>query len=60
MGLTNTNKLAKKVLEEKADIGIALDGDGDRLAVIDEKGHLVNGDQILALLAIEMLSLIHI
>ena len=53
-GSTNTNKLAKKVLEEKADIGIALDGDGDRLAVIDEKGHLVNGDQILALLAIEM------
>ena len=53
-GSTNTGLLAKKVLEEKADIGIALDGDGDRLAIIDENGKLVNGDQIIALLAIEM------
>ena len=53
-GSTNTRLLAKKVLEEKADIGIALDGDGDRLAIIDENGNLVNGDQIIALLAIEM------
>ena len=53
-GSTNTGLLSKKVLEEKADIGIALDGDGDRLAIIDENGKLVNGDQIIALLAIEM------
>ena len=53
-GSTNTGLLAKKVLEEKADIGIALDGDGDRIAIIDENGKLVNGDQIIALLAIEM------
>ena len=53
-GSTNTGLLTKKVLEEKADIGIALDGDGDRLAIIDENGNLVNGDQIIALLAIEM------
>ena len=53
-GSTNTRSLAKKVLEEKADIGIALDGDGDRLAIIDENGKLVNGDQIIAMLAIEM------
>ena len=53
-GSTYTGKLSKKVIEEKADFGIALDGDGDRLAIIDEKGQLINGDQILALLAIEM------
>ena len=53
-GSTNTKLLAKKVLKEKADIGIALDGDGDRLAIIDENGKLVNGDQIIAMLAIEM------
>ncbi len=53
-GSTNTRLLTKKVLEEKADIGIALDGDGDRIAIIDENGKLVNGDQIIALLAIEM------
>ena len=53
-GSTNTRILAKKVIEEKADIGIALDGDGDRIAIIDENGKLVNGDQIIALLAIEM------
>ena len=53
-GSTNTGLLAKKVIKEKADIGIALDGDGDRIAIIDENGKLVNGDQIIALLAIEM------
>jgi phosphoglucosamine mutase len=38
-------------LEEKADIGIALDGDADRLLVVDEKGEVVPGDKIIGLIA---------
>ena len=44
----------KKVLEEGADLGVALDGDADRVIIIDEKGNLVDGDQILLLCAREM------
>ncbi len=43
--------MAHRVLEEGADIGIALDGDGDRLIVVDEKGRVLDGDQIMALCA---------
>ena len=39
------------MVEEGADIGIALDGDADRLIVVDEKGQTVDGDQIMALIA---------
>jgi phosphoglucosamine mutase len=42
---------ANKVLEEGADIGFALDGDGDRLIVVDEKGRVLDGDQIMAICA---------
>ncbi len=42
------------VLEHKADIGIVLDGDADRLVIIDEKGSVVDGDQILAAIATHM------
>ena len=35
----------------RADIGIALDGDADRMIVVDEKGHIIDGDQILAVIA---------
>ncbi len=48
-GAVDTRHLSKKVLKEKADIGFAFDGDGDRLIVIDEKGKEVDGDKIIAL-----------
>lgn len=50
-GATSTESLAIKVLEEKANIGFAFDGDADRLIVVNEKGGIVNGDQIIALIA---------
>ncbi|NBV06385.1 MAG: phosphoglucosamine mutase [Proteobacteria bacterium] len=50
-GSTHPEKLCKKVVEEKADIGIALDGDADRLLVVDEKGNAVDGDRLIALIA---------
>jgi phosphoglucosamine mutase len=50
-GSTAPEALIRKVREMRADIGIALDGDADRVAVVDEKGHLVDGDQILAVIA---------
>ncbi len=48
--------LADRVLAEGADIGLALDGDGDRLIVVDEKGKILDGDQIMALCALDKLS----
>ena len=53
-GSTDTRLLSKKVIEEKADIGIALDGDGDRIIVSDENGQIVDGDQILGLLSLDL------
>ena len=46
--------MSKEVVAHKADIGIAFDGDADRLIMSDEKGNIVNGDQLLAVLAIKM------
>ncbi|GAA4043904.1 phosphoglucosamine mutase [Parerythrobacter jejuensis] len=54
VGSTSLGLLKKTVVEEGADIGIALDGDADRLIVIDEKGQEVDGDQIMALIATRM------
>jgi phosphoglucosamine mutase len=51
VGSTALAALQAKVVEESADIGIALDGDADRLIVVDEKGRAVDGDQIMALIA---------
>ncbi len=50
-GSTHPEALCKKVIEEKADIGIALDGDADRLLIVDEKGNAIDGDQLIALIA---------
>jgi phosphoglucosamine mutase len=50
-GSTSPEALAAKVREMRADIGIALDGDADRVILVDEKGHLVDGDQLLAVIA---------
>ena len=51
-GSTKTKALRKKVIDENADLGIAFDGDGDRLAIIDENGDQVNGDHLLAMIAL--------
>ena len=50
-GSTAPEALAAKVREMRADIGIALDGDADRVVIADEKGRVVGGDQILAVVA---------
>ncbi len=50
-GSTHPVGLQKKVHEVRADIGIALDGDADRVVVVDENGTIVDGDQIIALIA---------
>lgn len=46
-GATYPDPLRKRVLEEKADLGIALDGDGDRVVMIDHMGHVLDGDELL-------------
>jgi phosphoglucosamine mutase len=46
---------AAKVLETGADIGLALDGDGDRLIVVDENGKILDGDQIMAICAMDLM-----
>jgi phosphoglucosamine mutase len=50
VGSTHLEAIQKRVVDEGADLGIALDGDADRLIVIDEKGRAVDGDQIMALI----------
>ncbi|WP_379544511.1 phosphoglucosamine mutase [Psychrobacter sp. R86515] len=50
-GSTHPESLQKAVLEHEADVGIALDGDGDRIVMVDETGKLVDGDGILYVLA---------
>jgi phosphoglucosamine mutase len=50
-GSTEPAPLCRKVKEMRADIGIALDGDGDRVLIADERGHIVDGDQLLAVIA---------
>jgi len=53
-GATYPEKMAKAVVAHNADVGIALDGDADRVIFCDAKGNIVDGDKILAMCAIEM------
>jgi phosphoglucosamine mutase len=50
-GSTSPEALCEKVREMRADIGVALDGDADRVVIVDEKGRVVDGDQLLAVVA---------
>jgi phosphoglucosamine mutase len=50
-GSTSPEALSRKVREMRADIGIALDGDADRVIIADERGQVVDGDQLLAVIA---------
>jgi phosphoglucosamine mutase len=49
-GSTDTSLISRTVVETGADIGLALDGDADRLIVVDEKGRVIDGDQMMALI----------
>lgn len=55
-GSLHPDVLAAKVREHRADIGLALDGDADRLIVVDEYGRVLDGDQIMAVCADEMMA----
>ena len=50
-GATDTKHLQKEVLENNADLGIAFDGDGDRLIMVDHKGQKVDGDELVYIIA---------
>ncbi|MFZ2657170.1 MAG: phosphoglucosamine mutase [Victivallales bacterium] len=52
-GATHTENLSKLVVQNGADLGIALDGDGDRVIFCDSKGRVINGDRIIGLCALE-------
>jgi len=52
----NLEQIKELVIREKADIGVAFDGDGDRIGVVDSKGRVLWGDQILVVLAREILA----
>ena len=54
-GSTHLEGLQKAVIAHKADIGIAHDGDADRCLAVDEKGEIIDGDQIMVICALEML-----
>ena len=51
-GAMHPENLAKVVLESRADVGIALDGDADRLVMVDEKGDVIDGDMLMGVLAV--------
>ena len=55
VGATDVRALQARVLAEKADLGIALDGDGDRVIMVDHEGNKVDGDQIMYIIAREAL-----
>lgn len=53
-GSTHMEELKKRVVEEGANVGLAFDGDADRLLAVDEKGNTVDGDQLMAICGIHM------
>ena len=53
-GSTHMEELQARVVYEKADVGLALDGDADRLLAVDEKGEIVDGDQIMGIVGVHM------
>ena len=53
-GSTQPENLQKEVLKHKADLGVAFDGDGDRLIMVDHTGELVDGDQLLYIIAMDL------
>ena len=56
VGSTEPEALQERVLAEKADLGIAFDGDGDRLQMVNQAGHLLTGDDVLYILAMHRLA----
>lgn len=54
VGALHPQKLAEAVLQYRADVGISLDGDADRIIMVDNEGEIVNGDRILAICALHM------
>ena len=55
-GATDTTDLQREVVESKASLGLAFDGDADRLIAVDEKGNLVDGDAIMAICAVDLMT----
>jgi len=53
-GSTHLQELQKFVVEQGADIGLAFDGDADRLLAVDEKGNIIDGDQIMAIIGLDL------
>jgi phosphoglucosamine mutase len=53
-GATDLVALSHKVVESRCDLGVAFDGDGDRMLAVDERGEQLDGDQILAILALHL------
>jgi len=51
IGSTSPKQLQQKVVETRADLGIGFDGDGDRVVMVDEKGEIVDGDELLFIMA---------
>lgn len=53
-GSTNPGKVQAEVVSQRLDLGLAYDGDGDRVIAVDEKGEVVDGDEILAMMAFDL------